>query len=151
MLKRAPAEAVIRSNKMPLSARHFAALCALATLSACASPLPESPLFGDWSMELPTTPRMHGNEVSFRANCVIARGNLVDSRVVQPARFHIEDAAIYVWYGPATELQALYLEKAARVTFVAPNRIEVAWPEGFSASYRRAIFSSTSNRDCRTR
>lgn len=100
-------------------------------------------------MELPTTPRMHGNEIAFHPDCVIASGNLVDNRVVQPAQFLTRDAQTYVWYGPATETPALYLDQAARVVFLAPNRIEVAWPEGFSANYRRAIFSYTSNADCR--
>lgn len=120
-------------------------------LAACTgSPAaPQNPLFGDWSMELPTTPRMHGNEIAFHPDCVIASGNLVDSRVVQPARFLKQDGQTYVWYGPATETATLYLDQAARVVFLSPDRIEVAWPEGFSANYRRAIFAQSSNADCR--
>lgn len=126
-------------------------LAALGVLAACTGrpTAPQNPLFGDWSMELPTTPRMHGNEIAFHPDCVIASGNLVDSRVVQPARFLTQNGETYVWYGAATESPTLYLNQAARVAFLSPDRIEVAWPEGFSANYRRAIFAQTSNADCR--
>lgn len=94
--------------KMALFVRSITLLLvlgALGVLAACTGrpTAPQNPLHGDWSMELPTTPRMHGNEIAFHPDCVIASGNLVDSRVVQPARFLTQDRATYVWYGAATE------------------------------------------------
>ncbi len=120
-------------------------------LTACASNPPDNPLIGDWQVNLPTTPRAHGNTIGFREACLIVRGNWIDIRIAQPIVYLSNNTQTSVWYGPPSKNTHPNPALAARVTFLAPDRIHVVWPEGFSADYMRALGKEPSNRDCRAR
>lgn len=118
-------------------------------LAACATETPNNTLLGNWVVDLPTTPRAHGSVVGFRENCVFVRGNRVDTRIARPVHYQSRSADVIVWYGEPARAEPRNPAQAARVRFVAPNRIQIAWPEGFEERYMRGIGNSVSNSDCR--
>lgn len=120
-------------------------------LTACANSPPDNALIGDWQVNLPTTPRAHGNIIGFRKACLIVRGNWFDVRVARPITYLANGAQLSVWYGPPAGEVHPNPALAARVTFLAPDRIRVVWPEGFVADYMRTLGTQASNRDCRVR
>jgi hypothetical protein len=124
-----------------------AGLCIL--LAACVSTTPGNPLLGDWVVDLPTTPRAHGSLVGFREGCVFVRGNRMETRVAKPAQYQIGNTDALVWYGDAARTESRNPAKAARVIFLAPDRIHITWPEGFDERYMRGIGNSRSGTDCR--
>lgn len=118
-------------------------------LTACATETSDNTLLGNWVVDVPTTPRAHGNMIGFRDNCVFVRGNRVDTRIARPAHYQSRNADIIVWYGEPARSEPRNPAHAARVTFLAPDRIQIAWPEGFEERYMRGIGKSVSNSDCR--
>lgn len=120
-------------------------------LTACASNPLDNPLIGDWQVNLPTTPRAHGNIIGFRDNCLIVRGNWIDIRVARPINYFNTGTQTLVWYGPTARDADPNPALAARVTFLAPDRVRIIWPKGLSAYYMRTLGKHASNRDCRVR
>jgi len=118
-------------------------------LAACATEPSHNNLLGNWVVDLPTTPRAHGNLVGFRKDCVFVRGNRVDTRIASPVHYQSQNADFIVWYGQPARSEPRNPAQAARVTFMTPDRIRIAWPEGFDERYMRGIASSVSNSDCR--
>lgn len=124
-----------------------AGLCLL--LGGCTAPLPDNRLLGDWVVDLPTTPRAHGNLVGFRDACVFVRGNRTETRVAKPVHYKIGNSDALVWYGEPARSGSRNPSRAARVTFLTPDRIHIIWPEGFDARYMRGIGDPWSARECR--
>ncbi len=127
--------------------RHAAALLLLG-LSACAGE-PPNPLLGDWIVALPTMPRAHGNEIGFRAECVIVRGDRIHTRIARPVRYAGDNGTWRVWFGPDAE--SLRPAAAAEISFLSHDRIEVAWPAGITARYLRTLAGADAERhrgDC---
>lgn len=117
-------------------------------LTGCAGTGLENRLIGDWVMDGPITPHAYGNIVEFRAGCLIVSGNAIDVRTAQPIHFYDEGLQTFVWYGPSAMEESLRPARAARVTFLAPDRILIRWPEGFDARYMRGVGTSESNQRC---
>jgi len=124
-----------------------AGLCFL--LAACASTTPDNRLLGDWVVDLPTTPRAHGNLVGFRGACVFVRGNRTETRTAKPVHYQIGNSDALVWYGEPARAEPRNPAQAARVTFLTPDRIHITWPEGFDERYMRGIADPRSARECR--
>lgn len=124
-----------------------AGLCLL--LAGCTAPMPENRLLGDWVVDLPTTPRAHGNLVGFRTACVFVRGNRTETRTARPVHYQIGTTSALVWYGAPAQAEPRNPAQAARVTFLTPDRIHITWPEGFDERYMRGIGDPRSNRECR--
>ncbi|MBS28001.1 MAG: hypothetical protein CL566_03620 [Alphaproteobacteria bacterium] len=118
---------------------HLSLPLCLAALAACASEPKSHHLIGDWVIEQPTVPRAHGNLVRFREGCVIVSGNRLDIRIAKPARYQDGNDGTLVWYGPAAEAEPGITANAARVTFLAQDRILVVWPQGGESRYLRAV------------
>lgn len=106
------------------------------TLAACASD-PVNPLIGEWVVDLPTTPRAHGNEIGFFEHCLVVRGDRINVRIAKPVRYVVIGSGALVWYGPDAETPGP--GDAARVRFLSADRIEVRWPEGVTARYLRGV------------
>lgn len=118
-------------------------------LAACASTTPGNPLLGNWVVDLPTTPRAHGSHVGFRKDCVFVRGNRMETRIARPVDYQIGNSDALVWYGEAARSETRSPAEAARVIFLAPDRIHITWPEGFDERYMRGIENIRSTADCR--
>ena len=131
------------------AARASAGLCILLAACASNSTTPGNPLLGDWVIDLPTTPRAHGDLVGFREDCVFVRGNRVETRMAKHAHYQIGNTDALVWYGDAARTESRNPAKAARVIFLAPDRIQITWPEGFDERYMRGIGNIRSGTDCR--
>ncbi len=121
----------------------------LAGCTTTAPPTTERPLYGDWAIELPTLPRTHGNRIGFRDGCLLVAGNRFDMQVIRPVAYLPAGTQTLFWFGPPADREPRSSANAARVTFLAPDRIRVAWPEGIEARYMRAINTDASETDCR--
>jgi len=119
-----------------------------ALLTACAVETPSNPLLGNWVIDIPTTPRAHGNRIGFREGCVIVSGNRFDSRIANPITYLEQGNEMFVWYRSAARTKTPRPSEAARVVFITPDRIQMFWPEGFNADYMREVGTRFSNRDC---
>lgn len=119
--------------------RAGAAFMGVLILAGCTSDPERHTLIGDWIIDQPTVPRAHGNLVRFRNGCVIVSGNRFDIRIAKPARYQDGTDGTLVWYGPAAETKPAVAADAARVTFLATDRIQVIWPRGGEARYLRAV------------
>ncbi len=106
-------------------------------LSACAHPIEDNPLIGDWVIDLPTTPRAHGNEIAFLEHCIVVRGNRIDVQIAKPVSYFLTGSGALVWFG--TGAGRTNPDSAARVRFLSNDRIEVRWPEGVTARYLRSL------------
>lgn len=108
----------------------------LAAIGGCA---PANPLIGDWVADPPGVPRSHGSVVRFREACVIVAGSDQGARAVAPARYEIRADAGRFWFGRPAARAAPVAGEAAKVSFLAPDRILVIWPDGHEARYLRGL------------
>ena len=134
---------------MKTSAAVLSAMILLAACTTTAPPTTQRPLYGDWVLDLPTLPRTHGNRVGFRDGCLLVAGNRFDMQVIRPVAYLAQGAQTFVWFGAPAGGGQRTSAHAARVTFLTPDRIRVAWPEGIEARYMRAINTNASEDDCR--